>query len=173
MSREYDDYLTNHINNVQKGIDYLRYRYPDEIDALIDGRLWLIRQHDDSKYTEHEYHAYDDYFYGNNKSYEVVNRFKRAWLFHIHNNPHHWQYWVLLNDDEGEEILEIPTWYVVEMVCDWWSFSWKNKKLDEIFDWYEKHKDKMKLHPDTRKLAEKLLAMIKKSIAEDKSNGRI
>lgn len=26
-------------------------------------------------------------------------RFNIAWLKHIHRNPHHWQYWILLNDN--------------------------------------------------------------------------
>lgn len=41
-------------------------------------------------------------------SYEVVENFNRAWLLHIHRNPHHWQHWVLINDDPelGETVLE-------------------------------------------------------------------
>lgn len=46
-------------------------------------------------------------------------RFDRAWLKHIHRNPHHWQYW-LLQQDDGRRILLLPPADVIdEMVCDW------------------------------------------------------
>ena len=125
-----------------------------------------LLDHDISKYSEAEYTPYDNYFYGN-KSYAVTKAFNYAWLHHIHNNPHHWQYWVLQHDDEPEEVLEMPYQFIVEMICDWWSFSWKNGNLYEIFDWYEKHKN-MKLHPNTRKIVEGILEDIKKEL--DKEN---
>lgn len=113
-----------------------------------------------------EYEAYDRYFYGN-PSFKAKQEFNYAWLHHIHHNSHHWQYWVLQNDDDGEEVLEMPYHYVVEMICDWWSFSWSKGNLDEIFEWYEKHKD-MKLHPETRKLVEEILGRIKKELENEK-----
>ena len=67
-------------------------------------------------------------------------------------NPHHWQHWVLINDDpgEGEVLLEMPYNYIIEMICDWWAFSWEKGNLSEIFSWYDEHKDYIKLHPNTR-----------------------
>ncbi|MFR1480703.1 MAG: DUF5662 family protein [Hydrogeniiclostridium mannosilyticum] len=35
-------------------------------------------------------------------AHAVVQAFQRAWLLHIHRNPHHWQHWVLINDDPGK-----------------------------------------------------------------------
>ena len=42
----------------------------------------------------------------------------KAWLLHIHRNPHHWQYWVLINDnpEEGENLIEMPYNYIIGLV---------------------------------------------------------
>ena len=166
MSYNYNEYLHDHIANVRKGHDWLVSHniIGSEGKAVLSEDDLL--DHDISKYSEAEYTPYDNYFYGN-KSYAVTKAFNYAWLHHIHNNPHHWQYWVLQHDDEPEEVLEMPYQFIVEMICDWWSFSWKNGNLYEIFDWYEKHKN-MKLHPNTRKIVEGILEDIKKEL--DKEN---
>lgn len=166
MSYNYNEYLHDHIANVRKGHDWLVSHNiigSEGKDVLSEDDLIV---HDISKYSEAEYTPYDNYFYGN-KSYAVTKAFNYAWLHHIHHNPHHWQYWVLQHDDEPEEVLEMPYKFIVEMICDWWSFSWKSGNLYEIFDWYEKHKN-MKLHPNTRKIVEGILDDIKKEL--DKEN---
>lgn len=86
--------------------------------------------------------------------------------------PHHWQYWVLINDDpeEGEIVLEMPYCYILEMICDWWSFSWFKGNLLEIFSWYEEHKNYIKLHPNTRKLVEDILSRIQNKLGEVMAN---
>ena len=129
----------------------------------------LMLTHADGFTTDpEEYDAYDKYFYGRNKSYAVVQDFNKAWLHHIHHNPHHWQHWVLINDDPGEGmvILDMPYMYVVEMICDWWAFSWKKENLHEIFSWYDEHKDYMKLSKNTRKTVEDILDKIKQKLEE-------
>ena len=100
----------------------------------------------------------------------MVQNFKVAWLNHIHRNPHHWQYWIIINDDpnEGENLLEIPYHYIIEMICDWWAFSWEKGNLHEIFDWHNQHKDYMKLNSKTRDTVEDILSMIKKKLEENK-----
>jgi hypothetical protein len=174
MSVEYSEYIKEHRANVVKAYEWLKHHFDDISDKMFVKDYRLLYGHDDSKLDDEEYDAYDKYFYGGNRSHEVVKNFKYAWLHHIHNNPHHWQYWVLQNDDEPEEVLEMPYEYVIEMICDWWSFSWKTGKLDSIFDWYEKHKD-MKLHENTRKLVEEILDRIKKELEKGKEeeNGTI
>lgn len=160
MSQEYTSYITAHVANVQKAADWL---YDHNI---IPNRISL-GLHDVSKYQAEEYKAYDDYFYGN-RTKEVEKAFNYAWLHHIHNNPHHWQYWVLKHDDEPEEALEMPEEYVYEMIADWWSFSHKTGNLKEIFGWYEKHKG-MVLHKNTRKLVEDILDKIKKELDKEEA----
>ena len=165
MSKEYDKYLKEHISNVQKAYTWLVKRFGQEY-GLND---YNVSDHDKSKYSNEEYQAYDNYFYGK-KTSEVNEEFNKAWLHHIHNNPHHWQHWVLLEDDPELNTnyicIEIPIKYVFEMIADWWSFSWKKNNLYEIFDWYDQHKKTMKLNSSTRKVVEKILDGIKNKIGK-------
>lgn len=172
MSEKYDEYLKNHRDNVYNGFLWLKKNVPEIFDRgdlndtnkfISDVEFQCRYEHDKSKWSEKEYDAYDKYFYGGNKSYEVVNQFNRAWLHHIHMNPHHWQYWILNNDnpDEGEIILDMPDIYIIEMICDWWSFSFGKGNLYEIFDWYNGRKQYMKLSDYTRMKVEDILSKIK------------
>lgn len=166
MSVQYDNYLTEHKENVAKGFRWLQENIPEVIE---DGFEWQICfNHDASKTDPEEYDAYDAYFYGNNRSYSVVQNFKKAWLRHIHNNPHHWQHWILINDEpkEGMVVIDMPYIYVVEMICDWWAFSWTKGDLNEIFGWYEDRKDYMKLSDNTRISVEYILGKMKDKLEE-------
>ena len=175
MSWEYNNYLEEHISNVKKGFDWLSENLPDIIwkGPGLDTAYGNIVDHDKSKYDEEEYPAYDRYFYGGNKSFQVMQDFNKAWLHHIHKNPHHWQHWVLINDDEkdGTVAIAMPYCYIIEMVCDWWSFSWKTGKLEEIFNWYEQHKDRMILEEQTRKTVENILEKIREKLKKMSTNG--
>lgn len=176
MSEKYDEYIKEHKENVQKGFEWLKTNLPEvmpsdmfEMSVLENA---IIPEHDKSKYDKEEYDAYDAYFYGGNRSYQVVQDFNKAWLHHIHKNPHHWQHWILINDDpgEGEIILDMPDVYIIEMICDWWAFSWKAGKLGEIFEWYNTHKDYMKLSDYTRKKVMDILEKIYYKLAESDAN---
>lgn len=168
MSFQYDQYLANHRANVKRGYDWLCEYLPDVINECTNAGWQTLFAHDQSKNEIDEYEAYDAYFYGNNRSYAVVQNYNRAWLLHIHRNPHHWQHWVLINDDpkEGELVLEMPYDYIIEMICDWWSFSWKNGDLKEIFSWYDEHSKYMKLASKTHETVEKILGLIKTKVEE-------
>lgn len=166
MSFQYDQYLAQHRANVKRGFDWLCGNLPNIMKDTLEAGWYTEFAHDQSKNDEDEYEAYDAYFYGNNRSYEVVQNYQRAWLLHIHRNPHHWQYWVLINDDpkEGEIVLEMPYDYIIEMICDWWAFSWAKGNLKEIFAWYDEHSKYMKLAPNTRKTVENILNAIKSKL---------
>ena len=171
MSAQYDLYLQQHRNNVYKGFRWIQENLPE---LLVDGVAWQTEfAHDTSKNEPDEYEAYDRYFYGNNKSYQVVQDYRRAWLLHIHRNPHHWQHWVLINDDpkEGEIALDMPYNYILEMICDWWAFSWQKGDLNEIFNWYDEHKTYMKMSPKTRKSVDTILGKMKEKLSESNSKG--
>lgn len=176
MSAEYDLYLSQHIDNVVKGYYWLT-EHMSNIAAQFDSVCAIagltnaehfLRQHDQSKFSKEEYDSYDDYFYGNNRSFRVKQRFNKAWLHHIHNNPHHWQHWVLINDDEKAEALAMPYHYIIEMILDWWTFSWRSGNLMEIFDWYEQHRDHIMLHPMTRASVEKTLSQMRDILELDR-----
>jgi hypothetical protein len=173
MSLGYDNYIERHKTNVLRAFNWFDEHLPeifDDDEFKAQCRHQCEFAHDHSKYSEEEYEPYDVYFYGRNKSFQVIQDFNYAWLTHIHRNPHHWQYWVLMNDNpnEGEIILDMPNNYIIEMVCDWWSFSWKEENLREIFAWYDKHSEYMKLSDKTRKKVEYILKRIREEL--DKSD---
>lgn len=169
MSSNYDEYLNDHIKNVERGFQKLcDWDFGDVIGAMND-ILPLISRHDESKRWSAEYDAYDKYFYSGNRSHKVVEDFNYAWLHHIHHNPHHWQYWVLIEDDGDSKYkpLEMPFKYIVEMICDWWSFSWRSGNLSEIFSWYDAHRSKMILGEKTRKTVESILDRMRAKLEEE------
>lgn len=161
MSTEYTNYIINHIDNVKKAYFWLR-----DHSLIEENILDQLNLHDSSKYSDEEFQAYDDYFYGK-QTEEIKEKFNYAWLHHIHNNSHHWQHWVLINDDDGTVGLEMPKVDVYEMICDWWAFSHKSGNLYEIFDWYKNHKKNMILHSNTKKLVEQILNNIKEELDKE------
>ena len=182
LDNQYNQYLDQHIGNVQRGYEWLKENLPEVLsednyvhETSYYGELdEIIEQHDKSKYNKIpdvenyydlacEWDAYNDYFYGE-KTPEVESAFNKAWLAHIHANLHHWQHWLLQHDDEGLEALEMPYVFIIEMIMDWWSFSWKSDKLDEIFDWYNKHKSGIIFNSKTREVVESILDKIKEKL---------
>ena len=170
MSRQYDYYLEQHKGNVAKAFNWIKENLPELIVDMgtVDYEHQICFLHDHSKSQSDEYEAYDAYFYGGNRSYQVVQNFNHAWVKHIHRNPHHWQHWILLNDDpnEGEIILDMPYNYILEMICDWWAFSWNKGNLREIFDWWNEHREWIKLSDKTRETVVYILSAIAKKLNE-------
>lgn len=181
---EYENYLKQHIGNVQRGYEWIKENLPDiiSVDNYFEETAYygeldeIIVRHDSSKRTKLpdaegyydlkcEYDAYANYFYGE-QTEEVKQAFDRAWLAHIHANPHHWQHWMLQNDEDGLILLDMPYVFQIEMICDWWAFSWKENKLEEIFTWYEKNKAGILLSDKTRNTVESILDTLKKKLLE-------
>ena len=172
MSKEYDEYLRGHIDAVGKAARWMAINISAAKDiGDVEARLFLYNaaNHDASKYEEAEYDPYDAYFYGEKDE----DAFNRAWLHHIHNNPHHWQHWLLMNDDgkyrDPDKVipLEMPKSYALEMVADWWSFSWRTGNLEEVFDWYKEHRDNIILHSKTREFVDDVLDEIRERLASE------
>lgn len=147
---KYSFYLVRHIWNVRR----MCWR---------NGLYWQGMIHDWSKWRPKEFIPYARYFYrkGEAKSkrdstgyYKATQTgdadFDKSWLYHQKLNPHHWQYWVLPEDDGDIKVLPMPTKYVMEMLCDWWGASTTLGFKGQCRDWYEANKDNMQLHPDTR-----------------------
>ena len=146
MSYQYDQYLAKHKENVKNGFEWLQTNLPELIKDVPHLGWQTSFAHDQSKSEPDEYDAYDAYFYGNNRSFAVVQAYRKAWLLHLHRNPHHWQHWILINDDpeEGEILIEMPVNYILEMVCDWWAFRWAKGNLQEIFGMIKNKLDESK-----------------------------
>lgn len=178
MSTKYDIYIMEHKRNVSRAYHWLIKNIPEIFSELNDNESMELQRyielHDESKILKDEYIAYDNFFYGTKDEVpdeEIKNKFNLAWLLHIHRNPHHWQYWVLIQDDEDTELIEIPLIFIIEMICDWWSFSWRSHNLFEIFEWYAKHRDNMQINPRSRSKIESILNKIRDELEEDKRKG--
>lgn len=173
MSMMYNRYLQKHINGVcgafrwiQEYAPEILWMYSSKITDLYKLETEIINEHDTSKREDDEYLPYDKYYYGNNKSSEVVDAYNIAWLKHLHRNPHHWQHWVLINDDDGMKALDMPMQYIIEMICDWWSFSFDKGNLYEIFDWYNdpERQAKFMFSDTTKKNVDKIMQLLRQNL---------
>lgn len=169
--KKYDEYLEQHIAGVQQVYEYLKQIYPDLFTNVDLGILdEQIKHHDESKYSEEEYEPYALYFNVSKEKYSDV--FNKAWLHHQNVNPHHWQYWILCDDDNPNKLepIAMDLNYIIEMICDWWSFSFNKGNLGGILNYYEDHKGNMIFHPETKKQVEVILAKINESLMAQTQN---
>lgn len=166
MSKEekYTDYLTSHMHQVNHIWEGLRELVTTQFDELITLGTRLkttqnVSLHDRSKFSVEEWGPYLEKFYGDKpNSPETQEAFDKAWLLHQRRNPHHWQYWVLIEDGGNIKPLPMPLEYILEMLCDWGSMSYKFDNIPS--KWYNSNKSKMKLHPGTRDMVEDLLPLL-------------
>lgn len=149
----------------------IRHKWYVFLECCKEGIPWRGVVHDLSKLRPSEFFPYMRHFYGHSREKEKEgysknmdkkpdHAFNEAWLKHIHRNPHHWQYWVLVEDKTGlgaPKVLPMPDKYIKEMVCDWRGAGKAQGFGDNTKAWYEKHKNTMVLHPLTLVEVEKLL----------------
>jgi hypothetical protein len=135
------------------------------------GIPWLGIIHDLSKLTVAEFIPYARTFYepdgtrrdwrkddGFTDKSQVGLWFDYAWLHHQRQNKHHWQYWILVQDEDTDAILPMPDIYRREMLADWRGAG-KALNLPDAQTWYTKHRAKIKLHPSTRQWIEEKLRL--------------
>jgi hypothetical protein len=115
--------------------------------------------HDWQKFLPFEWRPYAWSFYGpwsyNDRPSWLKYRFDRAWLHHIHKGPHHWQYWVLRQDDGRRFALEMPMKYRKEMLADWRGTGRAIHGKDDTYSWYHSNKWNIILGVETRKWIER------------------
>lgn len=132
------------------------------------GYYWRGIKHDWSKFLPSEWRPYAHYFYGNHMKWselagDVKNwvpysrtkeywkeRFDYAWLLHQKRNDHHFQYWLLRMDSRELVALPMPAAPMFEMIADWCGAGIAITGKLEVWDWYERNKDSILLHPQTR-----------------------
>ena len=150
--KEYNDYVIAHKNRVQQFADWLKENLPELFEGM-DTEVFneLIKEHDDSKFSEEEFEPYAQHFYGDKKN---NFEFNQAWKHHWTNNEHHPEFWL------GEDM---PYIYILEMLCDWGSFSIEKKDFKELSDFYfnkaKDDEDKM-LSDATKEIIEDILSKI-------------
>ena len=118
--------------------------------------LWRAIIHDWSKFTPAELPHYQRQFFGDKSDPEG---FAKAWLHHIHRNPHHWNHWVVCGDYWTKEArkknifnnaLPMPPIYVREMVADWLGASRAYTGSWDMTDWLSKNLAQIQIHPHTK-----------------------
>jgi phage-related protein len=146
----------------------LRYILDHKLNVLVE--CWIEGlyiqgiTHDLSKFSRKEFFSYaKKFFYRGEKTADNELKWKYAWLHHQRKNKHHWEYWVV--DPNNKQALPMPRKYLIEMVCDWRSFSrkWGRKVKPATLDLTEK----IVLHPDTKKELEMIM---KRKREEDARN---
>jgi len=148
----------NYLNKYTKYLSYLiRHKWFVFIECYKQGRPITGIMHDWTKFLPSEFFIYADYFYTDTTYKHILgidDKFDCAWLKHIHRNKHHWQYWILREDDGGVKTIAIPYKYRVEMLCDWAGAGKAQRNPDSVKQWYFKNKSKMSFHPDTERWIE-------------------
>ena len=160
---EYKNYIIGHKQRVKEFADWLKENLP-ELFSEVDLEEFdeLIVAHDESKFSEEEFEAYAQHFYGDKKD---SKEFDEAWEHHYSNNKHHPEFW------DGADMDYI---YILEMLCDWGSFSIDKKDFSELSDYYysEAQDDEEKnLSENTKATIEEIIEKINSIInssAEEK-----
>lgn len=127
--------------------------------------------HDLSKYAPIEFLTGARYYQGTRSPNAVEKEtlgYSPAWLHHKGRNRHHFEYWMDWDVDpaKGVVVAKMPLNYAVEMFLDRVAASkiYQKEKYTDKSPWIyysnrEKHYYNI-MHPDTRKLLEKLLKML-------------
>ena len=157
------NHLKIHIENVNKAYNILSPHFKDlglnsdEI-SMLDKNIQI---HDQSKYTPEESLPYANHFHGNIKDKNNDIAFKEAVKLHKSRNPHHPEYW------EKDGKIDMPKVYVVEMICDWWSFGLSQNQPDEIFAWFDAHKGEYNFSHENLQLICSVFELIRKFCKEE------
>lgn len=136
-------------------------------------RVGLYKQgllHDLSKYSPTEFLVGAKYYQGNqspNNKEREVKGYSTAWLHHKGRNKHHLEYWIDYSTVRGEPMrgMKMPVKYVVEMCLDRIAasknYNKENYKESDPIDYFKVSKEVYIIHPDTKRLLEKLLIMLR------------
>lgn len=154
--KEYRDYILAHQARVEKFADWLLEHCPEVLDEVDPDVFWdLIKAHDESKFSEEEFEPYAQKWFGDGIK---TPEYEEAWKHHWMNNEHHPEYWL------GEDM---PYIYILEMLCDWGSFSIDKGDLSELSDfYYNKAKDdpEKNLSENTKTIIEEIIEKINSAV---------
>lgn len=151
----------------------LKHKYYVTLECFKRGLYWRGLIHDWSKFLPKEFIPYARHFGGNIKEgrdktgyykpYDTGDAaFDFAWFQHQKINRHHWQWWLMPKDgdEKGFKVLPMSYKYRLEMLCDWFGAG-RAQGTPDTRAWYLVNKDKLILHPETRKWIERQLKIKK------------
>ena len=155
--QEYLEYINAHKERVEKFASWLKANCPEIFEGVdLDSFDEVIKEHDESKYSEEEFEPYAQRWHGDKKK---TLEYEEAWKHHWMNNEHHPEYWL------GEDM---PYIYILEMICDWGSFSIASGDMNELSDFYfnkAKNDPEKNLSDNTKEIIEEILEKINSAVA--------
>lgn len=125
--------------------------YVQEAGRMIGVAESQLEIHDNSKWSEAEFPGYAMHFKGGG----APDEFSRAWLHHIHYNPHHWQHWIFPDGYTPKDsnvqngVVEMPVPYAIEMIADWMGAGRTYTGSWDMKDWLQEHIPKIRVHSST------------------------
>lgn len=128
-----------------------------------------LANHDNSKWSTEEFLPYAINFQGDKSPVlkgDVKEDFARAWLHHIHCNPHHWQHWIFPDGYSPKEtkiengVMIMPSAYALEMIADWMGASMAYTGFWDMTDWLYKNMPNVRLHSFTAQYVRGVLNMM-------------
>ena len=153
----------NHLKTINKHRRVVRY-YCFKLHLY-----WQGLTHDLSKYSFTEFSLGVKYYQGFRSPHEKERKeygYSKAWMHHKGRNKHHFEYWTDIDKESGlYKPYEMPLKYVKEMLCDRIAAS-KIYKKDEYtdaspYDYFLTSSARLNMHPNTAKLIEEWLLMLK------------
>ena len=167
QEEKYRNYIEHHKQLVGQVFETVRYNL-DRIGitkACLQKAESCVAAHDESKYKEDEFDGYRQHWQPTKDEQPNEDQYRYSWLKHIHRNPHHWQHWVIKDDDDiTPRALKMPTHYLIELMCDWSAMA-IFKGSDMIF-WYNQHKHNFIMHEETRQAVERMLVVFSIAVHE-------
>ena len=139
IGKAYLDTLKLHIESVQQAA------------SRIGLPAHHVMNHDASKFSPEEFVGYALHFKGGG----APDLFSRAWLHHIHHNPHHWQHWIFSDGytPKGSNVengcIEMPDLYALEMAADWMGASYAYTGSWDMAEWLSKNTPRIRVHSKT------------------------
>lgn len=144
--------------------------------TLLCFKMGLIQQgllHDLSKYSWVEFSSGARYYQGYRSPIDAEKEdlgYSLGWLHHKGRNKHHWEYW-LDKKSTGIFPIEVPFNYVQEMICDRIAACMIYKKeaytQSTPYEYFMQGTDRLYMHPNTAKLIEALLIIVKDYSLDD------
>lgn len=146
-----------------------KHRHKVIIHCAKAGIFWQGLRHDLSKYSPSEFIVGAKYYQGTRSPNEIERElygYSVAWMHHKGRNRHHYEYWNDYNPISKQiENVEMPIKYVVEMFCDRVAaskvYNGKNYTDAHPYNYFLKIKGKGRMHPNTEKILNKLLEMLR------------
>ena len=152
-------YIEDHKERVSKMADWLKENLPEIFeDVDLEAFDEVIKEHDDSKFSEEEFEPYAQKWFGNK---EKTLEYEEAWAHHWTNNEHHPEHWL------GEDM---PKIYILEMLSDWGSFSIDKGDLKELINYYysqARDDEEKNLSENTKIIIEEILEKIDSVIGKE------